>query len=773
MYEKTVRIILEAIDKVSKPLENVRRQFNKTQKDMQRQAKEFAPLADKTVYITKRMIDQGRKQIAVTERYEYAARKAQETLEHNRLAAGKLTRTIQETTRAHEGFKMHLLSVMFFGMSLQRMFGGYIDQVLKTTGVLDFLSATINLMLLPVLIPLLDIIYDIMSWFMNLDENTRKWIGSAMIATAVIGTLFMTIGMLGLGLQGLSRFFQEAIPLDFIDNISIAGFSVGELGSNIEELLGSWGIIIAGVSAFLALTLGIKKTSDAAEGNINIFEIFKETAVNVWNAIIDVVGGIIRWIASGFRGELIPSVSAGTDALEEFGVAPINPIKIFLDILDFAVKQIEKAVKKIVNIIGENLFGEKRWKKIKEAKKSGPVGVIVTFFAEVKNLFIQKCKETANVIGEIIFGREEWNRLRMSRESGVLGVIATFMDIIKNKVIEFSKKVLNAIGETIFGREKWNEIKEAKQHGIIAVIAALIDAICEKLLGPWWTNKLKPTIGSLYERIRDFIGGRIDEDFKNYLLYKLSSAIEYMSNLIPTAQDLGEGIVNSINNGIRNISVVPITLPHVEIPFSEGTPENLKKWGMFVVSKFSEGIQSVPQPRFKLGNVELPFATYLDWANAIRSNLQGAINAIGPVTIPTTAETPRITIPSGERRRREEEEYFHREPGPTEYPYESGPPPEEPERRRPTREEELREQYPGAPWIAHPKPYQRGGIVPRTMPILAHAGETVLPAGVSPVVYFSPVININATLGSDVDVRNLGNTLSEMWSIDLKRRLMR
>jgi len=769
MYEKTVRIILEAIDKVSKPLENVRKQFNKTQRDMQLRHKKLQKLAIETRKPINDLIASMRREGYELRKHGYGYALYDKQAKKFIFTADKQKRAIGALTRSHERFKMHLLSVMFFGMSLQRMFGGYIDQVLKTTGVLDFLSATINLMLLPVLIPLLDIIYDIMSWFMNLDENTRKWIGSAMIATAVIGTLFMTIGMLGLGLQGLSRFFQEAIPLDFIDNISIAGFSVGELGSNIEELLGSWGIIIAGVSAFLALTLGIKKTSDAAEGNINIFEIFKETAVNVWNAIIDVVGGIINWIASGFRGELIPSVSAGTDALEEFGVAPINPIKIFLDILDFAVKQIEKAVKKIVNIIGENLFGEKRWKKIKEAKKSGPVGVIVTFFAEVKNLFIQKCKETVNVIGEIIYGREEWNRLRMSRERGVLGVIATFMDIIKNKVIEFSKKILNVIGETIFGREKWNEIREAKQHGIIAVIAALIDAICEKLLGPWWANKLKPTIGSLYERTRDFIGGRIDEDFKNYLLYKLSSAIDYMSNLFPTAQDLGEGIVNSVNNGIRNISVVPITLPHVEIPFSEGTPENLKKWGMFVVNKFKEGIQSVPQPRFKLGDVELPFNTYLDWANAIRSSLQGAFSILGPIKIPTIAEIPSITTPSGGRRRREERERTppieHEEPGPTEYPYESGPAPEEP----PSEWGEVPWEWSGR----EPTTFQKGGIVPRTMPILAHAGETVLPAGVSPVVYFSPVININATLGSDVDVRNLGNTLSEMWSIDLKRRLMR
>ncbi|RKY67795.1 MAG: hypothetical protein DRQ02_06225 [Candidatus Latescibacterota bacterium] len=744
MYEKTVRIILEAVDKVSKPLEKIRQQFNKTQKDMQRQAKEFAPLADKTVYITKRMIDQGRKQITVTERYEYAARKAQETLEHNRLAAGKLTRTVQETTLAHERFKMHLLSVMFFGMSLQRMFGGYIDQILKTTGVLDYLSATINLMLLPVLLPLLNIIFGLLDWFMNLDENTKKWIGSIIIAVTVVGSLLSIIGILGLALHGLSQFFQDAMPLDFIDNLSIAGFSVGSLGSAIEGLLSTWGIIGIGIVVISALAVAIKKTSDAAEGNVSVFEILKEVVVSVWDTITGVIGGAINWITSGFKGELIPSVSAATDSMEEFGIAPVSPIENFLNMFDLAVKKIKKTVSKIVNTIGEKLFGKKSWERMKELRKSGPIGVITAFFIGIKSLIERACKT-----------------------------------------------VLNTVGEVLFGKDKWKEIKDKKKEGIFAVIGALIDGICTRLMGPWWTDVLKPTISSLYEKTRDFLGGKMEEDLKNYLINKLSSVIGYLSNVLPDAQNLGKDIINSIIegaksvisamrdigkevintfiDGVRSIDIPPITLPHVEIPFSEGTPENLKKWGMFIVSKFSEGIQSVPQPRFKLGDVEIPYGSYLDWANAIRSHLQGAINAIGPVKIPTTAETPSPPRISAPRPRPRTPPREVEEPGPTEYPYESG---ERPPKRE-TEEERKRRAYPGAPWIAHPKPYQKGGIVPKTMPILAHAGETILPAGVSPVIYFSPVININATLGSDVDVRNLGNTLSEMWSIDLKRRLMR
>lgn len=68
---------------------------------------------------------------------------------------------------------------------------------------------------------------------------------------------------------------------------------------------------------------------------------------------------------------------------------------------------------------------------------------------------------------------------------------------------------------------------------------------------------------------------------------------------------------------------------------------------------------------------------------------------------------------------------------------------------------------------------QHGGIVPRTGPIYAHAGETVLPSGVAPVT-FSPTVNISVgSMSSEMDVRAIGDTLNEMWSSDLRRLLIR
>ena len=71
-------------------------------------------------------------------------------------------------------------------------------------------------------------------------------------------------------------------------------------------------------------------------------------------------------------------------------------------------------------------------------------------------------------------------------------------------------------------------------------------------------------------------------------------------------------------------------------------------------------------------------------------------------------------------------------------------------------------------------PAQKGGIVPgrmgQPMPILAHGGETIIPAGGN--VDFSPTVYINATLTSPMDIRAIGDELLKSWQHDLRRLQM-
>jgi hypothetical protein len=67
--------------------------------------------------------------------------------------------------------------------------------------------------------------------------------------------------------------------------------------------------------------------------------------------------------------------------------------------------------------------------------------------------------------------------------------------------------------------------------------------------------------------------------------------------------------------------------------------------------------------------------------------------------------------------------------------------------------------------------FQEGGIVPgspnQAIPIMAHGGETIIPAGES--LNNQVTINITASVSSDYDVRRLADQLSKYWVNDMER----
>jgi hypothetical protein len=74
-------------------------------------------------------------------------------------------------------------------------------------------------------------------------------------------------------------------------------------------------------------------------------------------------------------------------------------------------------------------------------------------------------------------------------------------------------------------------------------------------------------------------------------------------------------------------------------------------------------------------------------------------------------------------------------------------------------------------WSPTPNPlmFASGGIVPgssnQAVPIIAHGGETILPAGQG----INIVFNINATISNDYDVRKLATELNKYWTSDFER----
>ena len=94
-------------------------------------------------------------------------------------------------------FNAELLSVLFTGMWLQRVFGGFVNEALKTAGVFDVLGAVMTAILLPVLMPLVQIFYRLINEVMK-NPALKKFIAFIVILGAVFGVLLSVIAMVAL-----------------------------------------------------------------------------------------------------------------------------------------------------------------------------------------------------------------------------------------------------------------------------------------------------------------------------------------------------------------------------------------------------------------------------------------------------------------------------------------------------------------------------------------------------------------------------------------------
>ena len=216
--------------------------------------------------LTKRQIEFLKKQGFEVKDVTAAIGKKGQLLKRNYAATIAYDTSVKRLTRAHERFKMHLLSVMFFGMQLQRTFGGLVTNALKMTGILDVLSAALNLVVFTVLEPFIPIIYDILEWFINLPKDTKRMVGAFIMAIAIIGSFLAIIGMLGLAFQGLKEFITDALPLDLLLGW-IPG--LGEFAKSLEGTLTTWHLIAIVLGSIGALTTGIYASSKALDENLN------------------------------------------------------------------------------------------------------------------------------------------------------------------------------------------------------------------------------------------------------------------------------------------------------------------------------------------------------------------------------------------------------------------------------------------------------------------------------------------------------------------------
>jgi len=179
-------------------------------------------------------------------------------------------------------FQMQWLSLLFFGMAMQRMFSGLIKTSLEWVGINELMSTTLGVLFLPVALDLLNILLPIMDWFMGMPETVQRVIGWFVVAGGAIGLFLATVGQAALGLGGLqwlasgktagSGFISgmkgKLKNFDVMKYLKIAGAAIfftlavtdaaqGKFIAAIGDMLVGIGFIVGGPAGIAMGTIGI------------------------------------------------------------------------------------------------------------------------------------------------------------------------------------------------------------------------------------------------------------------------------------------------------------------------------------------------------------------------------------------------------------------------------------------------------------------------------------------------------------------------------------
>lgn len=252
MFETQNRVvtIFETINKTKGTMEPVTKNVEKTVKGLRGMNIEnvkWIPIQDAINESMKKEAEIGQKISSVFAGKTALTKEELTQLRQEQIASNKYTRSLiqrqragekwipvqKKTTQGLQAFRMEMLSVMFFGMGIQRMFMGWISPAMEAFGVFELWNTMLTVVFVPIMETIFPFLLNIMMWFMDLPGPVKILIGAIAILGVIFGTILMVFGTLVLGLSGMAMAF------------GIAGGAAGV-----------WGVITAGATGIVTAAMG-------------------------------------------------------------------------------------------------------------------------------------------------------------------------------------------------------------------------------------------------------------------------------------------------------------------------------------------------------------------------------------------------------------------------------------------------------------------------------------------------------------------------------------
>ncbi len=172
----------------------------------------------------------------------------------------KLSKTTDTLTKGTRRFRAELLSVLFFGMAISRVFFGILRPALELVGVFQILTQFLQVFFLPTALDLLKVVTNLQDKFIEQDEAIQKSIGVFLLFLGTLGLIATFLAIVGLGVFGLAQVFGVtiAIMFGFTSAIFLIIGAIAVLGTLFlrwNTIAKKTKVIIFGVAAAMAALL--------------------------------------------------------------------------------------------------------------------------------------------------------------------------------------------------------------------------------------------------------------------------------------------------------------------------------------------------------------------------------------------------------------------------------------------------------------------------------------------------------------------------------------
>lgn len=201
-------------------------------------------------------------------------------------AGAQAGNAVRHLTHGLRGFRMEFLGIMFFGMSMQRMFMGWLRPAGEAYGVFDLFGTMLLVMFIPIMNLLAPILMDIMFWFMDLPEPLKILIGAFAVVGAVVGTVLFVLGTLGLGIGSL--ILTVGLCADIITKF---GTVLGVIFSGVAIIVGA--VLVAIVLFALAWKYNFGNIREHTEALFGVVKHIFDNIIGVFRGLWEIFEGII------------------------------------------------------------------------------------------------------------------------------------------------------------------------------------------------------------------------------------------------------------------------------------------------------------------------------------------------------------------------------------------------------------------------------------------------------------------------------------------------